>query len=285
MGKSSLRIGKPARARLYFEEAMKLLQQWSQNNPNQAQPLSFLAESYVLMGDVCWRLGDVAGSDAFFETALDMCSQLVRSVPRDFSVKADLADVHGTYGDMLLRLNRVDAAKQHYEESLQWILTVQKKDPGDLSAQTLLARTYDRLGILARQRQQAERAKHFAQAAELWEGLVRQDAGDLLKKIAWVKCLARAGRQSEAEQHAESLSEPAKKNPELSVQLAVVYSACAAESRDPARRRYLEPALAALKAAVQLGYEDGEALKTDPDFEPLRHQAGFRALVEKRRSK
>ncbi|MHC4416878.1 MAG: TPR end-of-group domain-containing protein, partial [Planctomycetota bacterium] len=47
-----------------------------------------------------------------------------------------------------------------------------------------------------------------------------------------------------------------------------------------ARAGDLEPALAALKRAVELGFSDADLLASDPDLERLREKPEFRGLLE-----
>jgi hypothetical protein len=66
------------------------------------------------------------------------------------------------------------------------------------------------------------------------------------------------------------------------MQAVCVLGLCGAATKDEARRKYLDEALAALTSLVQeRGYKNVARLKTDPDLDPLRDEPAFQALVKR----
>jgi tetratricopeptide (TPR) repeat protein len=281
LGRSLLALGQAAEARKWLEESLKYRQEWSDAAPQNVAARSYITESHMWLGIAAAHLGDEKAAREHFAEALRRTEDLVEKYPKDFSFKGDLADIQGAWGDALLRLGKGADAEAAYQDSMKHVQLVLDHQPDDLPPQQALALAHARLGVgSARGDKPAEAEKHFREALKLETALLNVEPANVSRQAARVLALARAGKTAEAAAEAAQVQARVAKSPELLLQVARCYATCAAADA-PNRAEHVKRALAALQAATEKDYKDPAWLETDPDLQPLRGEAAFKAVVAK----
>jgi tetratricopeptide (TPR) repeat protein len=283
LGRAYLQGGDPAAAARHFRQALAYRKEWAAAPPHSAEARSYLAEVYLWLGVTAWHQGDAGAVAENFRQALRLGEELAAQHPRDVSFKADLADLYGNFGDAQVRLGQPEAASKSYRrsaENLQKVLTLR---PGVPAYDSLLALTQERLAADAlRQGRRPEAARRYQEALQLRADLAELEPSNRVQRAAYLLALARCGKHAEAGRGALALRKEASDRPELLVQVARCYVACAGGVRGEEAEGYRAQALDALNALAAVpGYRDAVALRTDPDLAPLRKESAFRALLSK----
>src|SRR5262249_20138523 len=136
----------------------------------------------------------------------------------------------------------------------------------------------------------------YAAAAKGLDALQPPDALPARVKAEWARLraltLARGGRHREAAEAAEGLRRVAASNPQgpghpaggSALFVAAVGGGPRADSLPPGdaalRGRYLEAALTALRAGLPFSPADAAVLHLEPDYDPLRCEPAYRALLQ-----
>ena len=188
----------------------------------------------------------------------------------------------GAKGDAQLRLGKWTEADDSYRDSLENLRAALQHVTDDIDYQVQLARAEERLATVAALKGDRDAAdKAYREALRVRLQLLDIEPNNLTWQAACLPTLAHCGKESEAAKKAEELCAKHPKSVPLLLDAARCYAACARTAGDDAaRKRDVEKAVAALRAASEAGYKDGIAWKTDPDLAPLRDEAPFRSLLE-----
>jgi serine/threonine protein kinase len=283
LGNAELALGEPEAAAGHFEEARRRRQAWSEAEPKNLDPRSFLAEAHLRLAITATHKGDKATAKTHFDQALAHGTALAKDVPRNLSYRGDLADIYGELGDAQLCQGENEAAAKSYEQAWQHLQAATQGEADDPSLLPLVALTHERMAASLRGRKLSSDAeKHLREALRLREELVRTEAVNLTWKAAYLLTLARVGKHVEAARGAAALSKEAPESCPLQLQAARCFTSCAEAAGDAeAKQAYTKQALEALRAATRPEFRDWAALRTDPDLAPLRQDAAFRKLVTK----
>ena len=282
LGKADLASGDAAAARGHFDKAVSLREAWCEAQPQRVEARSYLSEAHYWRGAAAGLLGDAKASAESFDAALSICRDLAGKYPKDFSFRADLAEVLGAKGDAQLRLGKWTEADDSYRDSLENLRAALQHVTDDIDYQVQLARAEERLATVAALKGDRDAAdKAYREALRVRLQLLDIEPNNLTWQAACLPTLAHCGKESEAAKKAEELCAKHPKSVPLLLDAARCYAACARTAGDDAaRKRDVEKAVAALRAASEAGYKDGIAWKTDPDLAPLRDEAPFRSLLE-----
>ncbi len=244
--------------------------------PQDAAVFSYLSQAELWLGVASSHLDDWPAARPHFDRALEICQDLSRRFPTQFSFRGDLAEVHGAYAEALERLGKDDEAEQANLRSLQCAEEALVQDQQGTAPRSLIAAAHERLAAIALLRNRpAEAEKHRRTALEIRTDLAKVEPHNLPRQAMFALALAHCGRRDEARGKAEELLHTAADRPAILLPLARTYAACA--TSDPDRRRDLSRMIDALNAAIDHGYRDALAIRTDPDLTPFLTEPAFRA--------
>src|SRR5262249_55234344 len=153
------------------------------------------------------------------------------------------------------------------------------KDQANANLQRYLGLVHYRVATLARKRNDAETAERSNKTClEIREKLA---AANESRQMDLLLVLPRRGQHARAAELAAKLQKSAKVDKEMLVDLAQCYAKCAAAVSGQAelQKSYCEQTVAALSQAVDKGFNDAELLETEPDFDGVRANPGFKALL------
>jgi len=284
LGRANLLLGDPDTARRAFEQAVALRRQVAaaapKNTDKAVASRSYLAEACYWLGQSCARRGDDKATRAAFDEAAAICEEFVRQFPNYHDFKNDLADVYGAYGDAHVCLGRPAEARRLYDKALPLVRIAFDKQPDKLEYRALLARTHHRLGLATLvDKNPAVSRTHFQEALSLREQLLSLDSQNVFYQADVACSLAHCGRPNDAAHSANALRKRGADNPILLVQIAGCYARCAAVGPAAENPRYLDKSLEVLRAAIRKDFKDRLLVKTDPDLEPIRRQAGYQEIL------
>jgi serine/threonine-protein kinase len=283
LARVSLRLGEPAVAHTYAQEAAARRKALADANPRDVSTRSFLAEAYFVLGEAAWRASDAQAARDAYDKALDVCTGLTQKFPASTDFKVDLAQVASDYGEVLLRQGKGAEADRLLTEHLPKLEALAKTNPDDLSLRSLHALTCYRTGlVLLSQRRPQEAGNQFRAARHLWEALAADEPANTNHELALLPVRARGGDVARAADRTRSLAGKAAPHHGVELQAARCLAQCAAATSDAAQRqRYLTEAVALLGRLADGGYKDVTTLQTDPDLEPLQNDVGFQQLLER----
>jgi serine/threonine protein kinase len=281
LGQVAVGQGDPTAARKYFEKVVEFRRDWAAAETTNVTAKSYLAQAYMLLGDVCWRLDDEKGMRSALDKAADLTEQLAQKYSNvDF--KADVADVQLTYGNACFRLGKYDEAKQHYDSAVQPLSAAHLRDPESLRYMELSIRSAYRQGLLAQRLDDTKSAEHFEAALKMCRRLATIDTANLPYQAMLAVCLARGHKEAEAVKKVDTLEPGVAKDPELLLKLAGCHAVCAAVATDSAdRKARTAKALQIVQTMLEAGYHDRKNLETYPDLVSLEDNPDFRAIVAK----
>ena len=167
-------------------------------------------------------------------------------------------------------------------QSLDFSRAVLERDPDDAAQRLVTAAASEGLAALSHTRgKPADAEKLWRSALEIRTELAQLETHNVTAQAALGLALAHSGRRDEALKKAEALLKANADRPAVLVKLTQCFAACAAGgTNDVERRRARALALDALGAAVRNGYRDQVAIRTDPDFAPLRCEPGLKNLMD-----
>jgi tetratricopeptide (TPR) repeat protein len=283
LGRASLQLGDPETAARHFQQALTFRKDWAAATRQSPSARSYLAEVYLWLGVTVWHRGEAAAVPEYFGQAVRLAEALVAQHPRDAGFKADLAEVYAAHGDAQVRLGQAEAAAKSYRLALASLQAGRALRPGVPAHDALLARIHEGLaGDALRRGQRSEATKHYQEALHLRADLAELEPGNPVRQAAYLLALARVGKHAEAARGAEALRRRAPRSPEILLQVARCYAACARGAGGEEARGYTARALDALQALAALpDYHDAVALRSDPDLAPLRAEPAFQALLRK----
>jgi len=281
-GTAELSLGHPALARDRFEKALELRHAWAKAEPKNESVKSYISEAELWLGVAFSHLGNGQTARRHFEQAVQICAALAERHPGDVSFKGDLASVSGEQGAAMARSGQRDEAEKALLQSLEYSRAVLASDPADSGQRLVTAAGSEWLAAIAHKRGKlpdAERLWHSA--LEIRTELAQLEARNVPAQASLALAVAHCSRWAEALKRAEALSKSNADKPAVLLPLARCFAACAGgAANDADRRRALALALDALGAAIRNGYRDPVAIRTDPDFNAILADPGFKKLVD-----
>ena len=194
-----------------------------------------------------------------------------------------LADARYMYGDFKLRQKDYPAARRGLQESLDLRKKMVEDEPRDALLKRDLGVSYYRLGLVAdREKKPDEARAAFDEARKIREALVALSENNDRRQMELMLALAHTGSPDRAAELADRLAAGPNVDREMRIDLARCYSQCARATPNdqPARQQaLLTTGVDQLLSAVREGYRDRAYLEGEPDFDPLRDQDGFAAVL------
>lgn len=232
-------------ARATFAEAIEQRESLVKFRPEAADYKSSLANTYMLASDLAIAEGDLVRARTLLDKAVAQAREAVRHAPRKASFHRRLTTALDGNAKLLIKTGDLPAAVDAYREEIHCQRQLTELPDSNLADRVILAEIQQALAdsLCAVQRSR-EALAEYESAASLWQATGGVN-GNLRTAECYLNCL--------------SLTH---------------------DAADPAvTQRRSQEAIAALRRAVQGGFKDLETLKNDPQFEPLRGQAGYQDLL------
>lgn len=286
----TLGLGDPKAAWVHFQKFMEIRYGKSFATPKVAleaptggaSDQQLTVDFALRMNDLSFHLGDFESTRGWLNKALDMSQAAVKRNPTANRAQKEQARANAAMGDFELKMGAPDKAKVLYIESHSYYEKLAQQQQSATSPRLDLSLSHYRLGTAySRLGQAAEADQHFNECLKLRQALTKEDPRNTYNQINWMLIAARCGQHAEAAAQADRLWKQAPKDPAMLVYVAATYGFCSAKSLSDLalKERYEKTALDALNQAIDAGFRDVVALKTDPDLDPLRGHELFQKLV------
>jgi eukaryotic-like serine/threonine-protein kinase len=241
--------GKPRDAEVEFRKARAIFQKLADSDPSVTGFRAELANNYLDLGILLSETGRPAESEAEQRTAIALYQKLSGDNPNDPGHRVGLAGAIYCLGDVIRALGRPAEARQEYQRAIaiQERLVNENKNPWYRS---LLANSLRRRGLALRDLGDlAGAAADARRALGLYQGLASRSGEDQFGIACCRAALAGlAGRDNSG--------------------------VSAAQGKDEAAQ-----AMAALRNAVDTGYRNAAAFRTESALDPLRKREDFKTLL------
>jgi tetratricopeptide (TPR) repeat protein/tRNA A-37 threonylcarbamoyl transferase component Bud32 len=320
LGQAYFVAGDSAAALAEAQRAVELLEQnvSAVRDPKRAElGRRDLANASITAGNLAFRADQPELGRRVFDRALDLCRRDVAANPRSLAARYALDKVACEYGDWcIMKLNQPEEALRYYQ-----LAQVQNRalcDSNDVVnvTQMGLALGYYRLGLAAQKAGRADEAKkYYGRCADLREIRLREVEEEsrglsssrkvVDARIDLMLAQARCGRSAEVIRLTDELLKSADRlkpvnpnNPGLVAQtnetkahyqifvgegLSVLAETLSPS--DPRRAELTARAIDAVRLAVDNGFSNLWYLENDPDFDAIRPDPAYQAILKKLRTK
>jgi serine/threonine-protein kinase len=283
LGDISLLEGNTDAARRHYAEALKIREQIAAQHDQNDQAQIDLATSFVTLGNV----SEPHQATKYYQEALRLRQALAATAPRPSraSRKRDVWIISNRLADLAEKQNDLPAALNHYEQALAQATELDKLVSNSMRARLDLAMSHVHVGNVQARQGDAQAAKaSYGRALEILRPLAAEDARDIELNTLLPLVLARHGDHAEAAAKADALRKLAERNFRTHYNAACCYALCSAaasasESDSQLAGGYAARAIAALKQAIALGFNDFDAMKQDHDLAAISSHPGFLALL------
>jgi serine/threonine protein kinase/tetratricopeptide (TPR) repeat protein len=283
-----------------YDDTVKLCLAALKVEPKHAELRSLLADSYNELATAAGKKNDVATALAHHQRAFELREALVRDIPDNPRYLAHLGGTVNNLGNLLERQRKLDEALAMYERSGDYTGQAYQRAPHSilwgswlciqlrnvarmqvaLDRQEDALRSYERLVAVSRKRA-FENPAIGALRGDLYRAYLA--LGNHQKQLGDTAGASRNYRLAR-----EVLEQIPRETPDQLFDLATVYAVLAsppADSEEPGesdaadRQRNANLAMATLKKAVDGGYQNASALRTNKDLDPLRDRDDFQAIL------
>jgi tetratricopeptide (TPR) repeat protein len=224
------------------------------------------------------RQDDMAAEEALRE-AVAVTMQMLKADASSPRLRLMAARATRDLGDFLLMRNRLDETEKYYAQDVAAFRVL-------LNTSELVALRFEfgdvyyRSATLALKRKDAKTAAdHYARCRLLWQEVAEVSPSNRTR-LAFALVQARLGEHDAAAVYPRKLLAARNYSIGDGLQAVCVLALCGGATSGDARRKYFDESLAGLTRLIdELGYRSVARLKTDPDFDPLRDEPAFRAII------
>ena len=283
VGVTILRLGNPGDAMTEFRQALKLRQELSEQFPEKPEYAQDLARSYNAVGEVQFRLGDLDGTRASYAKCLSLREEAFTKNPNNYKFKQELARSCGMLGEIHLRDQKHAQAGPLFERSRSLGLELVQADEKNVEYQRDLGIAFYRCATLAKRENDTEKSQfYFNECLKIRENLAQSDAANDLRRVELMLVLPHGGHHVRASEIAQQMRNSNTNDPEILFEVARCYAQCSAAAGVPPDLQvvYRQQAIESLRDAVARGYRDIVSLRTEPDLDPVRHEAEYQAILK-----
>jgi serine/threonine protein kinase/tetratricopeptide (TPR) repeat protein len=253
-----------------------------------------VTRSLNLLGEVAIREGDVETMHRNFLRSLELTRTVRRLDPGGLKFRWTLVTNTGRHGELCIATNELDKAEEYCRAALRLARDLRDIDPGSPEHDLQVSLQHYRLGVVADKMGDRDRAlAHFNECLRVRQNLVRWRPRNENYRKQVMLVLPRLGEHKEATDLAAQMRRRvAKDSPEL-VEIAAVYAMCIpevgrgkapealTESEKGLRKQYADTFLAILRDLVAQGFSDWGYLQIEVDFDGIRANPEFQALIAK----
>jgi eukaryotic-like serine/threonine-protein kinase len=298
-GRQLLERGDPTNARAQLEDALRWREQLAAASAEDVGAKRAVADLCQRLADLSFSAGDREEMQRYFARSFALREDLAGRQPANRQLQFELANTGAGYGDKLLFLGANREALGYYQPALDQTDTIAGEEPRNEPLQGVLAMALYRAATAQLRLGESESARALYQRAlAIRQRLAETAPGNPDRRINLMIAQARCGLCRVAAENAEQLRQEGPKNPKFLFQIACCYALCVpgvsgsssardntgAGNRDLESRDFGADALAALRLAVDAGYQDFSSIEHDPDLDPIRDRADFRQFLESLKS-
>ncbi|NQV25372.1 MAG: tetratricopeptide repeat protein [Rhodopirellula sp.] len=304
LGQVSLAVGKTDDALKYFSDELVIAERRMKADPSDVDAKRFTSVVYNFLGDVFLKLGRTDDALTQFQDGLTIRRVLAEADPSSAEKQRDLMFSHNKLGEVEVQAGRYETAKGHFESGIEVL------DRMIANGQNVAACQQEKAFL--------ERRRQFCGSALIatgdWDVLLQQPA-EILPVLLTTRCtfLTQQKRTADVVQAAAKLRELAASAQDGSANeqkggmlynAACGYGLCAKlaagwDGKSPAsgdqnpeavklsveqraeRERFTALALTALKAAIEVGFDNFDHMQQDADLAALHDLPEFKALLPK----
>jgi tetratricopeptide (TPR) repeat protein len=317
LGELFLALGRPDEASRQYERAVIITRAVAAQQPDSLQAKNGLYLSAVGLATVQLSLHNPANARQIARTALAAAEERAAADPGNTALRRDVARCHDLIVDASISLHDLSAARAAATDLVTTVESYANADPKNLSGRFDLANAfiargkverldhvfeaalpwYDRALAILRPLKASGKLAPFPQEVTRLDDLekVAQECRDIVKTVEDVNfalkerggetqrrlllgravALARRGRVADAAATALIVRGLKPEDGSNLYDVACCYALCV----PTARAEYVARALGELRAAADHGFRDVETIESDPDFDALRAEPGYRAFV------
>jgi tetratricopeptide (TPR) repeat protein len=260
IGRRQTELGEPAEAMRMYEQSLVLTERLTREHPDVVDYQYSLLNIHAAIGWMHYRLlGQNKQALDSYAKALELAEKTARENPGLESSRSYVAAMNHELGRVLVRLGMPDDALARYRAALDDREARERREPGGVWAQRELGYLYYEIGKIHQGAGRPAKASPvLVQALAIFEEISESKALDPYNR-ACAKALC-AGLVGAAE-------------------------ADVSKDGNARRRKFAEQAVANLREAVTGGYRSAGMIASDVDFEAVRPNADFQALVAELKSR
>jgi serine/threonine-protein kinase len=269
----------PAGTRKALEAALPKWKAQADANPADADSLSVVAQTHSLLGDACSWSANWEEARKHHEEAVRICASLVKNRPKEPTFGSDLAYCCCAFGDAYLRHGQPEEARKLYAKALP-LAEAAFTRYAKAGVLTVLIQCYERQGLLLLHDKKPEQAReYFIRVLPRWKTLSALKPNYPSWQAAECVALARCGEYIHAQVKVKALLAKWPRQPEAVIEAARCLALCSANPAGD-KQAALNQAVQLLQRAVKQGYRNVLALQTEPEWQFLAADPGFRKLLE-----
>ena len=184
LAEAELRLGNAAEARVLYDAALKLRQEWVVMVPGHAAAKQSVAESYVLLGRVHLELGEPETAMKNYQTAENEYSKLTNDITSGLAVQRERIEIRERIGNCLFKLGESAKAGAEYQAVLKDRKELAKQYPqfAVLNRDTALTRLTVGDFYMFDRKDSGRALAEYAPAYEEVAAQAKADPDDLLAK-------------------------------------------------------------------------------------------------------
>ena len=284
IGVTNLRLGRPAKAISYFQQALEIRKKILATSENSPAFKISVAGAHQAIAEAQFSFDNLAAARQEYEQAERLVIGAWKDHPDAAVLQEQVAIVSGNFGELLLRVGELEAARQRFDQSSQLLVPLAAADQRNLNRQRALALCYYRQGTLEQLAGDQEASqKAFQECRQIREKISEIDPTNQSRRMELMLALARVGQHEQADLQAKELLLAGKDDREVLVNVARGWAQCSV-AQPPLSKElmdsYQQLACDALKFAYEAGYRDRRTLQSEPDLAPLKSRADFQQLLE-----
>ena len=287
-----------SQAQHFCRRAISILEELAQSHPDTLKYQSDLALAYNNLGALQNHNGQSAEAAASYDLAVAVQRQLVRKAPSVISSRRDLAITYNNLGRLHSETDRSAPAEEALANARAIFEDLIADYPNELTYRSSLG------GVLNNQAMALERLERSDEAQSAYRAAIEHQRfaleraesvtrfREFLSKHYWNygQLLQKLGLLDEACEVAVARKELWADHPErlyrAAVELAAIAGKIQQTGNDPpthepaAEERSADSAVAALREAIEAGFDRFDEIQKDPGLDAIREHPGFRELLD-----
>jgi tetratricopeptide (TPR) repeat protein len=274
VGMVSRELGRRNEARVEYEQARDIATRLTDRHPDVFDYLKELADSRLNLGSVLYEEGKPTAARAEFERVCEVRKRMADQYPGVPELQLDLGGSYNNLGLVVRDTTGPADSLPWLAKALDTLRPLHQSEPRDVTTRRYLKNTYtSRAVALDELRRYADAQADWDRVVELSEPATQPNAR-LLRAVA----RAHAGQTSDAVADAAELRKRTGWQGGDWYDLARIYAVAAGKVVEE-KQNYGARAAEMLRKAVDAGFRDVVALKTVPDFAPVRDREEFKKLI------
>jgi eukaryotic-like serine/threonine-protein kinase len=286
LARSEVLLGHLEKARDFYREEIALRESFSTAESRTWESRREFAGHYAAVAALNVQTGDPVEAQRLYDKCARIREQTAAEKPDSWPAQNDLALSYNNQGTIRFTQSHDQAAaadaRKFHLKALEILRKRAKSDPQDSDNKKTLAETlnYEATSALA-EGDKAGAAASFRECLEIRQELAKAEPTAKKLQADLMLALARCGKDVEAARIAKSLVATPPQDEYLYVVAAGGYAlaAGAAAGDDAKVKSYTALALDCLRKAKDRGWAVVAILKSDTDFEPIRNDPAFQALL------